>query len=171
VDFSKAKPVSDDIFRVYKEMYAYDRAPLHAKAESVEQDSSDWRREKVTFLPARVSPPYQTVIFFPSSRVMDIPSTDKLGDMKFMDYVVRSGRAVVYPIYKGTYERAAPFPWVDSAAGRGTIIQDSMDLDRTIDYIETRNDIDRNRFAYLGVSLGAAWGVQFAAVEPRLKAG
>jgi hypothetical protein len=27
--------------------------------------------------------------------------------MKFIDYVIQSGRAVMYPIYKGTYERPA----------------------------------------------------------------
>ena len=47
-DFSKAKPVSDDIFRIYKAMYTNDRSPLNAKLEPVEQDSKDWRKEKVT---------------------------------------------------------------------------------------------------------------------------
>ena len=26
--------------------------------------------------------------------------------MQFIDYVIQSGRAVLYPVYKGTYERA-----------------------------------------------------------------
>ena len=30
--------------------------------------------------------------------------------MKFIDYVIQSGRAVLYPVYKGTYERPAPYP-------------------------------------------------------------
>ncbi len=183
-DFSKAKPASDDIFRVYKAIYAYDRTPLNAKSESVAQDSMDWRKEKITFdaaygkermaaclfLPAHVRPPYQTIIFFPSARVLDIPNSDKLGDLNFIDYVIQSGRAVLYPVFKGTYERPAPVPGPDTVAGRETLIQDSKDLGRSIDYLETRPDIDRNRIGFLGVSMGAAHAVYFAAVEDRIKA-
>jgi hypothetical protein len=41
-DFSKAKPASDEVFRIYKAMYAYDRTLLNAKLETIEQDSTDW---------------------------------------------------------------------------------------------------------------------------------
>ncbi len=183
-DFSKAKPASDEVFGVYKAMYAYDRTPLNTKPESVAQDSTDWRKEKVTFdaaygkermaaylfLPAHVRPPYQTVVFFPSARVLDLPNSETLGDMKFIDFVIQSGRAVLYPVYKGTYERPAPPAEPDTVAGRETLIQDSKDVGRSIDYLETRPDIDRNRIGYLGVSMGAAHAVFFAAMEDRLKA-
>lgn len=79
-DFSKAKPVSDDVFRVYKAMYSYAQTPLNAKVEEVVQQTADWKEEKVTFdaayggermaaylfLPTNVRPPYQTVLFFPA---------------------------------------------------------------------------------------------------------
>ncbi len=183
-DFSKAKPASDDVFRAYKAMYAYDRTPLNAKLESVAQDSADWRKEKVVldaaygrermaaylFLPAHVRPPYQTVVFFPSGRVLDLPNSEALGDMKFIDFVIQSGRAVLYPVYKGTYERPASIGGPDTAEGRETLIHESKDLGRSIDYLETRPDIDRNRIAYMGVSMGAALGVFFTAVEDRIKA-
>ena len=187
-DLSKAKPVSDEVFRIYKTMYAYDPTPLNVKPEPVTQDSTDWRKEGVTldaaygrermavylFLPVKVRPPYQTVVFFPSARVLDIPSSKTLGDMKFIDYVIKSGRAVLYPVYKGTYERSGPDNAIGSggttAAGKEILIQESKDLGRSIDYLETRADIDRNRIGYMGVSMGAALGVIFAAVEDRLKA-
>ena len=183
-DFAKAKPTTDAVYRIYKTMYAYDRTPLNAKVESVAQDSKDWRKEKVTFdaayakeritaylfLPAKARPPYQTVVFFPSARAVDLPSSQALTDMKFIDYVIRSGRAVVYPVYKGTYERPAPPPGPDTAAGRETLIQESKDIGRSIDYLETRTDIDSNRIAFMGESMGAALGVNFAGVEDRFKA-
>lgn len=182
-DFAHAAPAPVAAYRIYKSLYAYDRTPLNAKTESVDQDSKDWRKEKVTFdaaygkervtaylfLPARVRPPYQTVVFFPSARVLDIPNSDALGDMKFIDFVIQSGRAVIYPVYKGTYERPAPMAAPDTAEGRETLFQDSKDIGRSIDYLETRPDIDRNRVGYLGVSYGAALGVNFAAVEDRIK--
>jgi dienelactone hydrolase len=122
------------------------------------------------FLPAHAPPPYQTVVFFPSARAVDLPSSQALTDMKFIDYVIRSGRAVVYPVYKGTYERPAPPPAPDTAAGRETLIQESKDIGRSIDYLETRTDIDSNRIAFMGESMGAALGVNFAGVEDRFKA-
>jgi dienelactone hydrolase len=89
--------------------------------------------------------------------------------MKFIDFAIQSGRAVLYPVYKGTYERPAPPPGPDTAAGRETLIQDSKDLGRAIDYLETRTDIDRSRIAYMGVSMGAGLGVIWTALEPRFK--
>ena len=183
-DFSKAKPASDDVFRIYKTLYLYDRTPLNAKIEAVTQDSAGWRKEKVVidaaygkerlavylFLPARVRPPYQTVIYYPTARAVDTPSSESLADMHFIDFVIQSGRAVVYPIYKGTYERSAPPPAPDTVAGRESLIQASKDLGRSIDYLETRADIDSKQIAYMGVSMGAAMGVVLTGVEERLKA-
>jgi dienelactone hydrolase len=182
-DYAKARPAPDAVYRIYQAMYSYDRTPLNAKVEKAVQDS-DWRKEKITFdaaygnermaaylfLPAHVKPPYQTVVFFPSARVLDILSSETLGDMQFIDYVIQSGRAVLYPVIKGTYERSAPMPGPDTVASRETLIQDSKDLGRSIDYLETRTDIDHSRIAYMGVSMSASLGVIFAALEDRLKA-
>ena len=44
------------------------------------------------------------------------------------------------------------------------------DLGRSMDYLETRPDIDRGRFAFYGLSLGAEAGVTLTAVEQRFKA-
>jgi dienelactone hydrolase len=42
-------------------------------------------------------------------------------------------------------------------------------LGRSIDYLETRPDIDHNKIGYYGFSWGAAMGALMPAVEPRLK--
>ena len=44
------------------------------------------------------------------------------------------------------------------------------DLSRSIDYLETRNDIDTGKLAYFGYSWGGFMGATIPAVEPRLKA-
>ena len=172
-DFSKAKPVSDDVFRAYKAMYSYAQTPLNAKVEEVVQQTADWKEEKVTFdaayggermaaylfLPTNVRPPYQTVLFFPSARVLSLTDSKTLGDMKFFDYVVQSGRAVMYPIYKQTYERqtTGAFPWTMEVA-----MAQFKDLSRSVDYLETRSDIAKDKLAYMGVSMGSADGVDYA---------
>ena len=84
------------------------------------------------------------------------------------DFIIRSGRAFLYPVYKGTYERATPDEMGPNAE-RELGIAWSRDLGRAIDYLETRSDIDRARLAFYGVSAGADAGVILTALEPRLK--
>ena len=48
-DFSKAKPVSDEVFAAYKSMYQFPDRPLNAKLEGVVEETSDWKKEKITF--------------------------------------------------------------------------------------------------------------------------
>ncbi len=184
-DFSHYKPASDDVFRAYKVMYDYEKTPLHAKEMGVVKETADWREEKVVidaayngdrmavylFLPKRVQPPYQTVLFFPSARVYgQPPDSAELGDTQFFDYVVQSGRAVAYPVYQDTYERRLKYsmPGGDQSVTMTTELY--KDAARTLDYLETRKDIDSSRFAYLGVSMGAADGVILATLlQDRLK--
>jgi serine/threonine protein kinase/dienelactone hydrolase len=186
-DFSKFKPVSDDVFHAYELLYQYPKSPLNAKVEGVVEETVDWREEKVSFdaayngermsaylfLPKNVHPPYQTVLFFPSARVMFLPDSHNsrvLGDVKFFDYIIQSGRAVMYPIYEDTYERRTK----SHLPGGGQSIELTTDwykdAARSLDYLATRPDIDSSKVAYLGVSMGSADGVIIATLlQDRLK--
>jgi pimeloyl-ACP methyl ester carboxylesterase len=183
-DFAKAKPADDAVFRIYRALYAYDKTPLHASVEAVADSAEDWTKQKITFdspyskenltaflfLPKDARPPFQTVVFFPSARVNFLSSSDALGDLTFMDFVVKSGRAVMYPIYEGLYDRRSALPPLPGPTfTRDLAIDWSKDLGRAIDYVETRPDIDKTRIGYLGVSQGSAYGVILATLEERLK--
>jgi dienelactone hydrolase len=48
-------------------------------------------------------------------------------------------------------------------------VQRSQDLRRTIDYLQTRRDIDVNNVAFVGTSWGGQMGAVMVAVEPRFK--
>jgi eukaryotic-like serine/threonine-protein kinase len=183
-DFTKAKPASDEVFQAYKSMYAYDQSPLNVKSEGVVENTSDWTKEKITidsgdgherlplylFLPKNVHPPFQTVVFFPSARVEFMPSSQRLGDLQFVDYIIRSGRALLYPIYSGTYERRGRHSLPGSVEDRELIIVQSKEVRRAVDFLETRPEIDEARLGYLGVSAGTAYGVIYTALEDRFKA-
>jgi tRNA A-37 threonylcarbamoyl transferase component Bud32/dienelactone hydrolase len=184
-DFTTYRPASDEVFRAYQKSFAYEKSELHAKVEAVVHDSRDWREEKVTFnaaygnermaaylfLPKNVRPPYQAVVFFPSARVLDIPTSKTLGDTSFFDYVVQSGRAVLYPVYKETYERRVGNGLPGASQLIDLTIQRSRDLGRALDYLQTRSDIAGDKLAYLGVSMGAAEGVIYTTLaQDRLKA-
>jgi len=182
-DFAKAKPVPDEVFQAYQTMYAYDRNPLNAQSEGVVENTADWTKEKITidagygnerlplflFLPKNVHPPFQTVLFYPSARVYFNTSSRDLGDLQFVDYIIQSGRALLYPIYKGTYERVGKRGLPGAYGDLNLVIQESKEVRRAVDYIETRSDLDKSKLAYLGVSAGTADGVIFTALEPRFK--
>ena len=179
-DVRKQKPVGDDIFAVYRRQYAYDRAPLNAVVEATEETES-WLKHTVAFdaayggervrahlfLPKNGSPPYQTVIFFPGGDAFQLRSSRDLSVAR-ADFIIQSGRALLYPVYKGTYERSAS-DQVGSNEERELRIAWSRDLGRAIDYLETRSDTDRARLAFYGISAGADAGVILTALEPRLK--
>jgi formylglycine-generating enzyme required for sulfatase activity/dienelactone hydrolase len=184
-DFAEYKPISDDVFDAYKLLYAYPESPLNAKVEGVVAETVDWTEIKVSFdaayngermsaylfLPKNVKPPFQTVLFFPSARVQDLPpDSSELGDKQFFDYILQSGRAVLYPVYEDTYERRVrgDRPGGDQEL---SLTRDwYKDAARSLDYLATRKDIDSSKLAYLGVSMGAADGVILSTLlQDRLK--
>lgn len=182
-DLTKEKPVDTATFEVFRRFYSYDRTPLEAKIERTEE-SEHWRRERISFaaaygvervlvnilLPKNVPPPYQAVIWFPGSYALGLKSSDReLVFSYYFDFLPRSGRALVYPVYKGTYERQVSGPSGPSQL-RDLIVQWSKDLGRTIDYLESRSDFDTDKLAYYGFSMGAAAAVPLVPLEPRLKA-
>jgi eukaryotic-like serine/threonine-protein kinase len=84
--------------------------------------------------------------------------------------VVRAGRAAVYPVYKGTFERGGSVEMRDRVGDerREWTIQFIKDVRRTMDYLQSRKDIDHSKIAFYGYSWGARIGSIVGAVEPRL---
>jgi dienelactone hydrolase len=98
-------------------------------------------------------------------RTLRLPSRRS---QRYLLYILRSGRALLHPIYQGTYERQKP-PAAGPSAARQLTIQKSQDLGRSIDYLETRPDIDRTKLAYYGISMGCSGGVVMVPMEPRIR--
>jgi serine/threonine protein kinase/formylglycine-generating enzyme required for sulfatase activity/cephalosporin-C deacetylase-like acetyl esterase len=183
-DFSKERPVDDAEFAIYRRLYAYDHKPLNALIERTEV-AGEWTRQKVSFdaaygnerviayvhLPRKGRPPYQTVLYFPGWGATFLNSIDQ--DFNHWDPIVRSGRALVFPIYRGTFERKtvpAAVAVDGSVAYRDQVIEWAKDLGRTVDYLESSSEFDAQHLGYFGHSWGAAEGGIMLAVEPRLKA-
>ncbi|MFL6449754.1 MAG: alpha/beta hydrolase family protein [Bryobacteraceae bacterium] len=83
---------------------------------------------------------------------------------------MRTGRAVLYPIYKTTFERHV------ENMGRPDVYRESMiqfakAASRSVDFLETRSDIQATHLGYYGMSLGANLGPVVMALDPRIKAG
>jgi eukaryotic-like serine/threonine-protein kinase len=181
-DYRTFKPVPDAVFKIYASLYSYDRTPLDVKIESDEDGSPDWHRQRISFkaaygnervvaflfLPKNVPPPYQTVLHFPGSEAADFHTFTDL-HLFNIDFLMRSGRAVMFPVYKGTFERVTHHVAPGSSEDRDETIQRSKDLRRSMDYLETRSDIDHNRIAFYGFSWGGIEGPISVALEPRFK--
>ncbi len=186
-DARKERPVPDATFRYYKSLFAYDKTPLQAAIESVDSSGANWTVQKVSFkaaygnermpaylfLPRSVSPPYQVVLFFPgSSPIYDRQSNPSLMPKDF-DFILKSGRAVMYPVYQSTFERGDDLK-SDNAdmtnSYKDHVIMWVKDVSRSVDYLETRKDFDRSKLAYYGVSWGGEMGGIVPAIETRFRA-
>jgi cephalosporin-C deacetylase-like acetyl esterase len=183
-DRGKDKPVGDDVFRAYRSMYAHDRTDLKSRIESVDDTSPWWRKERVSFdaaypnerviafvfLPRNGVRPYQTILFFPGGTAQRERTSENL-ELRRLDFLLRSGHAVVYPVYRGMYERHLASAPTGPNELRDLKIQWVKDVCRTIDYIQTRSDLNREDVAFYGVSVGASFGPIVLAVESRFKTG
>lgn len=186
-DFMNEPRASDDTFALYLKQFAYDKTDLHAVVEQ-DMDDKDWVRQKITFdaaygdermmaylfLPKHGTPPYQTVVYFPGSGAIHTPSSKDLPPEARAVFIPKSGRAFMWPVYKSTFERGddlkTDYPdetnfWKDH------VIMWQKDFSRSIDYLETRDDIDAEKLAYYGTSWGADMAPLMIAPEPRIKVG
>jgi dienelactone hydrolase len=176
-DYTRS-PVGDKEFGTYKSLfYTYDRNKDLRVVQGTSQDNDEWRHETVSFdagyggerlpahlfLPKHAAPPYQTVIFFPDGYATGIKDSNGM-DIRWFRFLVQTGRAVLCPVFKGTYERQVPdvdileftAPW-------------AKEVGRSIDYLKSRGDCDIGKVAFSGFSLGARMGPIVGVVEDRLR--
>ena len=185
-DYTREKPVADAVFEGFRHIFDYDRGALNARVESRDTTQDDWIVERVSFdaaygkermaavllLPKRHRGPYQPMVYFPGSAVISTTnSVDRREQLA--SFVVKTGRALVLPILKSTYERrdslVSDLP--DSTIfWRDHVVMWTKDMRRTLDYLSTRADMDTSRFAYFGHSWGANQAPINLVAEPRFKA-
>jgi serine/threonine protein kinase/formylglycine-generating enzyme required for sulfatase activity/dienelactone hydrolase len=189
-DLYHLRPVPDSVFQVYKDQFSYDKKDLNARVESTDERARDWTKQKITFdsasadermtaylfLPKISRPPYQTVIYFPGSSAFEQESSQDLEKYVWFEvdlsFLLQNGRAVLFPIFTGTFERRGQIPEIippDTRFYTEYYIRVFKELERSIDYLESRPDIDRSKIAYMGFSWGGWLGTMIPAVEERLK--
>lgn len=192
-DLRNEEPVSDEEFKIYRRMYAYDSLPLNAEVVAVEE-FEHWTRERIEFdlpygerggaylyVPRQTEAPFDAVVYWGGSGLLEFRSVDEEFLFAF-NFIIRSGRVVAAPIFKGAIDRddedfslTHSSIWGDSEYISGTNWRDFQikwvqDLSRTIDYLETRDDINSDKFGYYGLSWGGGVAPIVLAVEDRLGA-
>jgi formylglycine-generating enzyme required for sulfatase activity/predicted esterase len=182
-EYQRPPPLTKEAFTLLKGLYAYDKTPLDARVERVNDSLPNYRWETVSYrtaygndrmethllMPRDGSPPYQVVVWFPGSDAFLLPSSESFASTYLFDFIPRTGRVLVYPVYKAMYERAEPLETTPSAE-RDMVVRWTQDISRTLDYLETRSDLAQGKYAFYGFSLGAVKGPVFTAVEPRFAA-
>jgi serine/threonine protein kinase/formylglycine-generating enzyme required for sulfatase activity/dienelactone hydrolase len=173
---------------VVTDRFSYNRkAPLDVTSEQI--DEGEWmhiiaqinaayrdakgRWERLTvhlYLPKGIdtSTGYQTIVYFPPAE--GLRRMRPLVEEHGLDALVRSGRALLRPVYSDMYERRYEAPAADLRVSEERRINLGQDLMRAIDYLQQRGDINMNQLGYYGFSSGADSGGSLLAVEPRLRA-
>jgi len=184
----RTKPVSAEIYQVFKRQLDYARVPVDVQVQATDTSNPNWIRQQILvtprgsgtpvpaylFLPPNGSGPFQVTIFFPglgdfvgrapSSRISPGPG----------DFLIKTGRAMIYPVWAGSYERWDPFLTLKGdeylRKFRTRMADWRQDLGRILDGIATRPDLDSKRVAYIGISFGSSTAFPLLALEDRLKA-
>jgi eukaryotic-like serine/threonine-protein kinase len=184
-DYSRERPVDDVAFGTFSRQFIYDKTPPGATNDNTLEGEA-WKEEVVStdagynnerlvlhiFLPRRYAAPLQPVVFFPGSNGIHEGKFDRALVGSRLQFIMKSGRALIYPIYKGTYERQddlkSDLP-DKTVHYKDHVIMWVKEYSRTIDYLETRKDMQADKVAYLGISWGGFMGGIIPAVEKRIK--
>lgn len=164
------------------EWFAYDRTlPLDAQVGPLDTTPSstryrveftsvhDQRVPAILALPRNTAAPYPAVILVHGS-----------GGSKSTSYIVAASEALtrcgyatiaIDTQYHGDRRvpgRSGEIHMPDSYTMRDAWVQSVVDIRRTVDYLESRKDIDPARLGYLGFSQGAMLGAIFGGIDRRV---
>jgi formylglycine-generating enzyme required for sulfatase activity/dienelactone hydrolase len=184
-DYARERPVNDATFANFARQFTYDKTPLDAKLDRT-LESEAWRAEVVSidagynkerltvyiFLPKNYSGRLQPVVYFSGSNGFHESKFDAMMINNRMQFIMKSGRALIFPINKGTYERedGTKSDLQDTTVRyKDHVIMWVKEFSRTIDYLETRKDMHADKVAYLGISWGGFMGGIIPAIEKRIK--
>lgn len=184
-DYSKEKPVDDATFVTFSRQFVYDKTPVAATIEKTDETDA-WKQETVSidagynnerlllhiFLPKKYTTPLQPVVFYSGSNGIHESAFNATLVNNRLAFIVKSGRALVFPVNKGTYERQDDLKTdLQEATVRykDHVIMWIKEYSRTIDYLETRKDMQADKISYLGISWGGFMGGIVPAIEKRIK--
>ncbi|MBX3097252.1 MAG: alpha/beta hydrolase family protein [Fimbriimonadaceae bacterium] len=166
-------------------------APYTFSAPSPTESNEFWRRYTLDFdsaMPSGVEPndTVPILITVPTEQIGKAPvvillhywgATDQNVEKNLSDRLAKSGIASIALPIPYHLQRTPPNTrsgemaiTADPAQMREVLIQAMADLSRTIDWIETQENLDSSRVGLAGISLGAIVSSLGYGVEPRIKA-
>jgi hypothetical protein len=184
--------VPDDEFLSLARLFDYEKDPSIAESATVEyiRPDREWLRQRVViesdnlseslpvliFRPEETGEPVQPIIYLPpgDSYGVGFPSEDIDITKYGIEFVVESGRALVWPIIAGTHDRYRPRPKLTPDAfikrwTKGLQIR-RAEIGAVIDYLESQPDFDADHAGLLAASFGATFvSPSILAMESRIR--
>lgn len=181
-------PIDDQFFAQVADYFAYDPGlPLHAKVLDTQIYGPDlpYAVDKVHFrsahnevvpglfaYPRDGAAPCAAVILLHGNN--GAQGIDHTWVRSWLDILSRAGYCALAIDAYGYGERLLPEQNKDADMGlyewRERTIQQAIDTRRALDYLGTRAQVDTNRIAVMGESMGGIIGLRAAGLDPRLKA-
>jgi len=176
------EPVDEATYRSFLAHYRYD--PVEPEPETLERvETEDWTRLTVRFngvgadpilaylyLPVGATPPYQTMVYIPGGGAFFGNPVDTQAEW-LVGANIRAGRAAFTVVMEGMLGREWPpgrgLPESNTVGFRDLMVLHATELSLGLDYLETRDDIDMSRLAYVGLSWGAGSRATLAAIDDR----
>ena len=186
-DLSFYKPMSDEVFKVYSRSFEVDSSKPKSKVIYVDDSHPIWIKERISievgyneemmdmliFKPKNSFGPSSPVVIHSGSNYYSTPpEIDDINPGEFsLDFLIKSGKTLVWPAWKGSLNR---MPATRSGGDRMRDFRNLYiawvgDTNKTLDYLETRNDIDTDNIFYLGMSYGALFNTHTLLFENRYK--
>ena len=187
-DLSFYKPMSDEVFNVYSRSFQV--SSTNPKFEKVYIDDSHpvWIKERIKLEVGYNNESMDVLIFRPKNSFglsapiivhpganyyTTPPEIDDINPGEFsLDFLIKSGKTLIWPAWKGSLNRMPE----NVASNEDTLrrfrnqfVAWVNDTDKTLDYLETRNDIDTENIFYLGMSYGALFNTHTLLFENRYK--
>lgn len=187
-NLSYYKPMNEEVFNVYARSYQVSSSKPKYTEVYIDDSHPVWIKEKISldvgynnevmdvliFRPKNSFGPSSPIIIHPGANYYTTPpEIDEVNPGEFsLDFLIKSGKTLVWPAWKGSLNRIPE----NRSSNEDTVrrfrsqfIAWVEDTDKTLDYLETRNDIDSNNIFYLGMSYGALFNTHTLLFEDRYK--
>jgi DNA-binding winged helix-turn-helix (wHTH) protein/dienelactone hydrolase len=167
------EPVSDEAFAAMRFQFVRTHVKPISQSVEVVKETPLWTAEEIILkfangetstlyiaLPKNQQRPLQPIVFGPPSDCCLLKRSNRavLDQLQLAGFVVSGGRALVLPIWAGSYERKVSTDLNTSELAdlqRRAAARWYQDITIALDYLETRQDIDAKRAGFFGVSFGA----------------
>jgi formylglycine-generating enzyme required for sulfatase activity/predicted esterase len=187
------KPFTDSEFDLYSRNFDVGKKDLNAKVLYIDESHPVWDKERIQIdvgygneqMDILIFKPkgsnfnkLDSIILYPGANYYrNPPEIDEVNPGEYgLDFVIKSGRALVWPAYKGSMNRIndmnISFPRTPDHMRmfRQLLSNWTVDTSRTIDYLQSRNEFNPNNIFYVGMSYGGIYTTHVLLFEDRFKA-
>lgn len=186
------QPFTDEEFKLYSRNFEVGPIDLNAKSIYIDESHPAWDKERIQvevgynnekmdvliFKPKNSIGSLDSVILYPGANYYRTPpGIDEVDPGEYgLDFVLKSGRALVWPAYKGSMNRITDmnisFPSTQEHMRlfRQLLSHWTVDTARTIDYMQSRKDLFNENIFYVGMSYGGLFTPHVLLFEDRFKA-